>query len=814
MRYFFPILCFLALFFLNLGPTSASAEIFVADDIPWSGYWWPFSAGSLVTGSTYRGHPAPLEKYDYYVSGDLSGPATKYGKKNYHDKDALSWEGMCFYWAAASILEKEPVHIGQYKDIVFHVGDKKGILTALYDGALYNRFVIESPVDFHRILENFIADQRIPIIMDLNFGGEIWNFPIFKYEINYTQEQHIRHYTTQIYYANDNVSPDYVGTFVSSRAYQYYFRLDAEGNIIEADWEGTSVNNHPRNASEPFGTNPRNPGLDYDKVQEIMAITDDVYEENDSPANAPELISGRYILTALDKDYFRVFMEKGDCLALETQTEKSDPESKALKIRIYSPEHLLIRELEEDISERITASDRGYHLLEFVPAESDKEFSYNLFLEQRLAYRSLLPYHPAGSWNTGIRLMKTPFEDGGRAIISLSDDQGRSIYAYQEMMTGLSLTADFERESAIGDGYIRVDSDMPAIGMGISLYGDKLMMGANLVPEKGNAHVFFPHIARTGGWKTELGLINLGTESESVLRYAYDHQGNIVDSDQVELAPGQWLQNEARYLGILGAQGRTISAETQSGRETLMGFCVFLDPSRGAVGRALVPATDGETELLVPHVASLPPGPDSNGWWTGIALMNRGTGIADLRFRAYDAFGTLLAEFKQWLAPKQNYVRLASDMFDLPQERIASVRIQSLNGQPISGFFLYGGSFGGKLAGIPLYPPQSSLLYLPQPVSEEGWWTGIGLINAGASPSNVALRLMDADQRVLAEVNELLASNAKFCTTLETLFSPEALASARYLSAESQQGEDLSAIYVIGADDGLRLTGDSFQTEF
>jgi len=40
------------------------AEITESQRQAWSGYWWPYVNGGLATGNDYRGHPAPLEKYE------------------------------------------------------------------------------------------------------------------------------------------------------------------------------------------------------------------------------------------------------------------------------------------------------------------------------------------------------------------------------------------------------------------------------------------------------------------------------------------------------------------------------------------------------------------------------------------------------------------------------------------------------------------------------------------------------------------------------------------------------------------------------
>ena len=76
------ILILLLAFMVSIFPAKGGlCATFEADIVPWSGYWWPFTSGALVTGDGYHGHPAPLEKYDLVTVGTKDGPATEYGRQ-------------------------------------------------------------------------------------------------------------------------------------------------------------------------------------------------------------------------------------------------------------------------------------------------------------------------------------------------------------------------------------------------------------------------------------------------------------------------------------------------------------------------------------------------------------------------------------------------------------------------------------------------------------------------------------------------------------------------------------------------------------
>ena len=788
----------LSVFFFQAELRCATHE---ADYVPWSGYWWPFTQGGLVTGTGYRGHPAPLEKYDYVTTSAYSGPATRYGREHYYDKNALLWEGMCFCWAAASILEEEPVHKGIYEGTTFRVGDKKGLLTVAYDGTLYNRYYIDNPVDFHRVLEDFICYQKTPIIMDLGTSGEIWNYPVFKYEMGYTQDGNTRHYTTKIYYVSDAVRPDYVGARVYNSTYYYYFEIDGEGNITESGWEGDSIDHPPKKASEPFGTEPRNPGINYAQVKRIVTTDDDPYEENDTFQSAALLSSGGYTLLAIDSDYFKVALETGDKLNIRVTAEGDED----ISLRTYNPDGELIEETPGSGEQVITADRTGDYFLEIVPLEPSEEPGYELFLQQILSYQGIFPLNPSGLWCTGIALM-SPDNNIGRTIICVVDRDGFPQRSYTTTSSEHHLLGMLEEFDLFPNkGYIRVDSDSQLWGLQAVMAMDELILGANLISEKSAcAEVFFPHFDTTGGWQTYFGLINLGDQTEKILRQSYGQDGQFLVSDTIELASGQKVENDAFYIGILKTDARSMSASTVSGRESLIGYIKFLNPSSGSKGRALVPlAMEGAAELVAPHIAS------GGYWWTGIAVMNTGDNDSTVTFLAYDAEGNQIGASEHLMKAKQNFVHEASNIFPgtWPEE-IASMKVLSHNGQPLTGFMLYGSTHGLQLAGLPILPAFASPVYLSHVPCSGSWWTGIGLMNVSDVPADISFSLFNVDGNLLDLKIRHLNPNQRLASTIKGLFGTDISESARYLKIESDSGQPLSGIYLIGTNDGFRLMGD------
>ncbi|MDD5724326.1 MAG: hypothetical protein PHY29_11410 [Syntrophales bacterium] len=819
-RFYLFLTAFVLVFLGQAAPVRCSS--YEAAYIPWSGWWWPFTEGGLVNGSGYNGRPAPLEKYDYVTSGVYNGPATSYGRSRYYDPGALDWEGLCFPWSAASILEEEPAHKGIYNGTRFNVGDKKGLLTAAYDGVFYNYYPIGTPEEFHRVLTDYIGSQRTPIIMDIGTDGEIWNHPVFKYETQYTQTVNRRHYTTTIRYVFDNVDPDYVGSRVLETTYSYYFDVDGE-EITASGWEGESVATHPKNAREPYpypsGTQGSNTGIDFDEVIKIVTADGDVYKGNNSFEDAATLSSGFYPLIlstrrvedptpgwVTDSDYFKVPMNPGDVLCVRVKALEDD---QGVVLRIYDPDRRLLREtgIEGNGSgaQTVPIDVPGEFTIEISPAaQTGEEPGYELFLRQELAHQGIFVLDPSGTWANGLALLH-PDGREGKTIISQMDRDGY-IQAGYPVPPGVCHMVGHARTfglSSPAKGYLLVDSDMPVLGLQAVASGNSLLLGSNMISrDNACADIFFPHFAVDSGWKTYWGLINIGEEGETVRLNAYDPSGKLLNTDTIPLAPGQKIEYDAAYTPVLSS-ARTMRAFTESGRESLVGYLKPYNPS--TIGRCLIPVLgEWEPSLMVPHVAS------DDYWTTDIAVMNVGDFDSDVRFQAYNAAGEPIGIAEHRLAAKQNFAMEASELFsDVVPEEIASVRIEAGDEQPLCGVLMYGSRNGLQLAGMPLHAGGSATLCLPHLACYNGWWTGIGLLNPNDAGTDVSFSIFDQQRTLLSLTTRRLEANQRMAVTVRNLFGDELTVSAKYLKIESSDGSPVSGIYLFGSSNGFLLMGDA-----
>ncbi len=258
---------------LVLLPAAFAQDQASANHTPWSGYWWSLKEGELFRG--YRpGEPAPMQKYDQYAG--QGNQATSWEGSNHYLPGGQGWEGHCHAWAAAAIMEEEP-GTSQAGGIQFNIGDNKGLITechyqdqASFHGTRCNAvgdaaYADLTPQQLIDVLHMYIRDQGVPVVMDLEAGPQVWNYPVYQYQISGNQ--------IAIWAADDGVDYDFTGTQPLQKVYTF------SGN----SWVGQSVQDHPDFAWFPTVAVGGNPHVDIAKVREIAKLNDPGPGGGDSP---------------------------------------------------------------------------------------------------------------------------------------------------------------------------------------------------------------------------------------------------------------------------------------------------------------------------------------------------------------------------------------------------------------------------------------------------------------------------------------------------------------------------------------------------
>ena len=253
------------------GPVRAESDLGTASTLPWSGYWWQHKSGGLT---------GPLGKYDQ-VEGTK---AAAWEQDNHVLTAKEGWFGHCHAWSASCVSEKQPTGARNVKQVPFGVGDQKGLLAACHGQDIANSYgqrfedpAKDDPDDIYpdelwRVLQLYLKEKRIPLILDMDPGPQVWNYPVYQYEVQYKDGGDGWFYAAmQLVAADDNVQPDYVGT--QPILFNLTFRFKMQDGAVVAgtgQWIGNSKKDHPDFAWYPYVAVAENPEINVAEVSNIV----------------------------------------------------------------------------------------------------------------------------------------------------------------------------------------------------------------------------------------------------------------------------------------------------------------------------------------------------------------------------------------------------------------------------------------------------------------------------------------------------------------------------------------------------------------
>ena len=178
--------------------------------MPWSGGYYPESDGG--TDAVVVGNKSPLAKYDdAFHSGQNKASAWEREKHT----NGPAWAGHCNGFAAAATRHpKEPSRSVSQNGVVFSPQDIKALLAEVYmsadyeflggnrcdrkgeassdrvlnPGSVADATVMDAcedinPGTLHAAITNWVGRMQYPLIMDTATGDEVWNYPLFKFQV-------------------------------------------------------------------------------------------------------------------------------------------------------------------------------------------------------------------------------------------------------------------------------------------------------------------------------------------------------------------------------------------------------------------------------------------------------------------------------------------------------------------------------------------------------------------------------------------------------------------------------------------------------
>ncbi|RZB38058.1 MAG: hypothetical protein SRB2_00404 [Desulfobacteraceae bacterium Eth-SRB2] len=772
--------------------------------IPWSGYWWPTRGGGLANGYGEWGHPAPLEKLELLTKGQYPGQATQWELQNYYDPMAPSWYGQCHAWAQASAFENIVFYPSSYENILFRVGDKKGLLSACHGSDPAIRATgQDGPHIFHEWLLTYIKVNRKSFVADLGTPGEAWFYPIYKYEMRTAQAGNVIHVVCTIWYADDRVEPDFQGTLVAFRGFTYDLFVNSNNEITGGEWTGVSVYTPPKSLIYPLSPQSTNPFLDYPIIKEIALHKDDFLEDDDPV----RLLPGTYNLILLNQDIYTVECRPGDIMRFEF--EKLDEFDEGMDLLIQDASGDIVRDesLENNLAEIIPADNPPYTLKLsrdnyggggiyriIFDLTKDKEFFTNI--------------QKGSAWN-GLAVtngMDTPCADVQIVVYDQDNSPIATVLGPETIAPNAKRTFCLSnlpiRSHEVGSVFgLKVLTDDPLSILYLGGVQDQSMSGFGrkepytrrfVMPDTSGMYNANKYVS----WS----LYNKASTPTLINLFLYTEQGILDKETSLEIMGNSVNRytpsNNPFYKNI---DNGWIMLEVQ-GDNLVQGYCHWAKDGSGGADSIYAINHSGRL-FYVPHIAS------TDLWATEVTFINLYNSENEIALSLLN--GSIGFDTRLSLLPFEKRSLLVSDLFSAVDENTLNQAALMVTSQgDITGYFAYKtGSSSADYALMTINDAENDLM-IPHVASNEYWWTGLALLNPYVLEETVQLMPFNQDGTPIDEELQTLQipKYSKKTIPLRTLFSTSIMDQIAWVKL-SASGDGLMGLFLYGGGDVDVLSG-------
>ena len=808
--------CFLVIvtIFASAPAVKAETDIQKAEHIPWSGYWWPFTSGGLATGQSYRGLPSTLQKYELLTRGSTNGPSINEYLDKYYDPDAPGWYGLCLYWALASVYEHIDFFPSSENNIVFRVGDKKGLLTLAHDYNLNERAQGSSPEVFHYWLLYYIKEQKKAFVADLDAGAEVWSYPIYMYVMEKTVKTDRESIVVTIYYADDFVAPDYMGTKMSMQTLTYDLFL--EGDVITGgEWTGESVTYHPDRLTFPIVPRMSIGSLDYNTILQIAQSKDDFLESGDDTI---ALSPGNYNLILMDQDVYRIDCLNGETIQLEIQKQNGSLEDFNVKITDGIGSSIVDTSVgtETPLSLSIQAEISPYTVRITQPDYSDPNI-YTVTLDILRTYAQSIPYVPKNGMWSGFAItnpwsypvagvMLTAYTERGDPVQTLFGPNTlnageKRIFLFEDLEWRQHEYRDIERLIFSADEPIgqlnmigRSDPDAATCFVQGNLWGQHLV-----VPDTISS--FSPE-------KTMLGALTNEKLTATVISLElYNAQGYYVSGIDTFLSKrGNYKFNPGAAPFYSTPENGWIDVSTSDSDSLLSGY-QYISGAGFADSLFALPVVSGRK--LLPHV------PPFDGIWEAtLTVINPNDTENTIRIHPMKAGIEKNDDLVVTLSPREKQVIDLIHNFGSKQGEPLYQSVLELSGTgDFVGYFTYKPIDRSERVKYPLIEGSSGLreLVLAHNAGQHGyWWTAACIFNTTMNATTVTVDPYDETGAIIPGLKKELSlePGAYNILSMKAYFgisNAEKISFIRFRTKESDG--KIGGFYMYGATTGGMLSG-------
>ena len=276
---------------------------------PWSGWWWP--ANDLVGGPRLFDRDGPLARYDEYVQAlGRPHPGTVEWERAEVRYAGVAWAGHCNGWAAASLLEPEPVRERTINGVTFSVADQKGLLTSYHfaDAAAWTAGSEQSdvsPVDFHRAVTTWIGGESKGAVFTFRpVGEEIWSYPAYRFETEIgpdALEANVWQVKTTVWLVDNEVPAGFIGSrpwpTPAGKVLEYTLRGGDPHNPSGGEWAKSTEGRfarpfmvwYPDPTNRNIGRQLTSPNLEYGLLRQITrgSASKPLFDPRIPPDTAP-----------------------------------------------------------------------------------------------------------------------------------------------------------------------------------------------------------------------------------------------------------------------------------------------------------------------------------------------------------------------------------------------------------------------------------------------------------------------------------------------------------------------------------------------
>ncbi|MBU0673208.1 MAG: hypothetical protein KJ950_01035 [Proteobacteria bacterium] len=782
--------------------TFAATDAATANFTAWSGYWWPTVYGGLATGIDYDGHPAPLEKYDTLTSGISRGPATQWYLDNNYDPTAPGWYGFCGAWSAAAVSEDIDFQPSILDKVLYKVGDKKGLVTYCHKDDIELRENAFDPRVFHTWLLRYIK-QGISFYAELDPSDEVWNYPVYRYELTSNTSGGIESVTCRIWYADDQVDPDFMGTKVLTKTYTYnLFKTGTE--ITGGEWTGLSVYDHPQQLVLPITQDTSNPYLDCDLIRDLARTRDDDLESEQTGSLHP----GDYLLLLLDRDVYQIEADLGDTISLKTSKDLNAKASIRLQIRDATgliADETFLTSTSQEIILPVTSPP---YTLTFTADSYGPEGIYSLNFDLKKTFEFANPKIQKGFGWGGFAITNNQGNTAEKIMVVGYDQNGLPLATYLGPFTlapgqkQTVLTSDFEvlplDQNQLTGVKILASSPLAVMnlfgyyGKNMSCYGTSPSRSRLVIPDTSTSQDY----SRSVKW----GLYNPTMTDLNADLTIYAANGVLVDTTSLMVPANRALEYDANTSPFIDDENHGWVLVATENNGLIQPHTEWLE--NGVAKAEALGSLGINRSFFLPQVVA------KGSWNQSLTLINVADTVNSVTLTLVD-LGDLTSTVLT-LNPFEKTTVEINGLFPGVSDSMLNRSAMMIKGeQDLAGFSILATS------GDDLYYPLldqddiSQKLTLPHVASNNAWWTGFALFNpsltemvsvlieptdnAGIQRSDLSLELTIPPQsKKILTIRDLAGSNNQVIS---------------HVTFTTISGPGLAGVYAIGGLNSPMISG-------